>query len=527
MTGEVINGSARHWSKIPDFDTVIGDIKTVWEASRFDWLPVAAAQVIDKDANSKARTCELINQTLSDWSANNPTNQGPNWKCGQETSLRVINLIIAYLILTPNEKPTPASLLFIKQHLERVTKSLSYAIGQDNNHAISEAVALYVGGVFLSNHGNIKDQAKFDNFRDKGRKALELSVKRLVFKDGMFSQYSAVYHRMLLTLVSVAEAYRQKNNQPSFSPILYERMRAATLWMLDIIDDENGRVPNFGANDGTFLLNLDNVPYNDFRPSTQFAAQLFLGKDHYTKSKLCNLFTSLHKQEPTQTLPIKNRITEYLDGGMLIARNEKNSAYLRLPIFKFRPSQADALHLDIWRDGKNIALDTGTYTYASLDAVREFAGTAAHNTVLFDGRDQMPRLSRFLFSKWLKGSGKANHEKQAIEGEYTDYRGCTHKRVVSLHNDTIIISDVISGFTEKAEVLWHLLQDEWQISKNSIFSDFISIVVEADTDFTLKLENSPRSLYYLEKDETPAARITVKSGCTIKTIIKFLPEKNL
>jgi hypothetical protein len=29
----------RHWTEIPDFIPELGDIKTVWEASRFDWLP--------------------------------------------------------------------------------------------------------------------------------------------------------------------------------------------------------------------------------------------------------------------------------------------------------------------------------------------------------------------------------------------------------------------------------------------------------------------------------------------------------
>src|SRR5690606_7913233 len=30
--------SLAHWSAIPDFDAAVGDIKAVWEASRFDWL---------------------------------------------------------------------------------------------------------------------------------------------------------------------------------------------------------------------------------------------------------------------------------------------------------------------------------------------------------------------------------------------------------------------------------------------------------------------------------------------------------
>ena len=46
-----------------------------------------------------------------------------------------------------------------------------------------------------------------------------------------------------------------------------------------------------------------------------------------------------------------------------------------------------------------------TVSYAcnsnELDA---FSGTQGHSTIQFDNRNQMPRLSRFLFGSWLKPS---------------------------------------------------------------------------------------------------------------------------
>src|SRR3546814_21172555 len=79
-------------------------------------------------------------------------------------------------------------------------------------------------------------------------------------------------------------------------------------------------------------------------------------------------------------------------------------AMLRYPLFRFRPSQADARHLDLWLGGRNLLRDAGSFSYAEEDGVW-FGGTSAHNSVEFDGRDQMPRLGRFLFGAWLKADG--------------------------------------------------------------------------------------------------------------------------
>jgi hypothetical protein len=61
--------------------------------------------------------------------------------------------------------------------------------------------------------------------------------------------------------------------------------------------------------------------------------------------------------------------------------------------FRFRPSQADALHLDFWLAGSNVLRDAGSYSYnTEPEWLNVFPGhNASHNTVQFDDRDQMPR----------------------------------------------------------------------------------------------------------------------------------------
>ena len=55
-----------------------------------------------------------------------------------------------------------------------------------------------------------------------------------------------------------------------------------------------------------------------------------------------------------------------------------NKSYL-LAIFKnsknkFRPSQADPLHFDLWLNGINLLRDGGTYTYSKSSRYLEYFG---------------------------------------------------------------------------------------------------------------------------------------------------------
>jgi len=93
-----------------------------------------------------------------------------------------------------------------------------------------------------------------------------------------------------------------------------------------------------------------------------------------------------------------------------------------------RPGQCDQLHVELWWRGQNLAMDAGTYRY-SADAPWEnaLAGTAVHNTVQVDGREQMTRAGRFLWLDWAQ-AGYVPGEK--LTAEHTGYasHGVRHRR---------------------------------------------------------------------------------------------------
>jgi hypothetical protein len=105
--------------------------------------------------------------------------------------------------------------------------------------------------------------------------------------------------------------------------------------------------------------------------------------------------------QPTTTPPRYNFQASY--GGYYTLRDPSGFVFLRCATLFHRPSQADMLHLDLWWNGQNIALDAGTYSYNAPDPWNNtLAHTICHNTVTVDNTDQMERLSKFFWAPWIQ-----------------------------------------------------------------------------------------------------------------------------
>ena len=92
-----------------DFKSGIEDIKTVWEASRFDWA-LSFAQLASQ---GDLKSLDQLNIWLDNWCEKNPPYFGLNWKCGQEASIRVIHLAIVAVVLGQDKSPLPNLLEFM------------------------------------------------------------------------------------------------------------------------------------------------------------------------------------------------------------------------------------------------------------------------------------------------------------------------------------------------------------------------------------------------------------------------------
>ncbi len=512
-----LNTPLKKWWKILDFDESVGDIKIIWDLSRMSWLLPFAQRARNGDEFSFKR----INQWLSDWCINNPSFYGSNWKCGQEASIRVIHLACATLILNQEKSSREQLLELVYIHLKRIESTISYAIAQDNNHGTSEAAALFIGGSWLLANGYDYGE----DFERKGRYYLEERAKRLIGEDGSFSQYSLNYHRLMLDTYSFAEVWRLKMDLPRFSDQLYERLVSATNWLYQIISPKSGHGPNIGANDGSIIIQLTNSEYKDFRPTVQLSMALFNEERAYLEEGLWNL--------QLQWLDIEGRhkaskVKDYFEssnGGFSFLNKGKARAVFRYPNFKFRPAQSDLLHLDLWIEEKNIFRDAGTYSYNSVpDLSKYFSGVQGHNTIQFDDRDQMIKLSRFLFGGWLK-TIQYNPITEITDGlknkaGYIDNWGSKHIREVSLTSSSCRVIDEVSGFRKKAILRWRLLPGNWEIEKvkNKIFLKNSNYIIDIESSSKIKrfqLVKGWQSDSYLHKKEIKVLEIEIQKKGTI------------
>ncbi|WP_448217407.1 alginate lyase family protein [Endozoicomonas sp. 2B-B] len=518
-----------HWSAILDFNPEVGDIKRVWELSRFDWLLVLARAFCH---TQEARYLDALNHWLMDWCRENPVNGGPNWKCGQEASIRVMQTLLTAFILGEHSEPQPVMVDFLLAHGQRIAPTLSYAMAQDNNHGTSEAAALFIAGVWLKRLPaklvKSKERQSAEHFIKLGRKWLENRAKKLIENDGSFSQYSVNYHRVMLDSFSMVEFWRQQFSEPAFSCAFYKKVKAATDWLCIMTQPATGDAPNLGANDGARLFVLSDTHYRDFRPTVQLAGALFKKHRSYPAGSW---------DQPLSWLGIDVKKSHYLmrfskcfdQGGYCFLSDPTSNIelYLRYPRFHFRPNQADLLHLDLWHQGRNIIRDGGSFSYNTSESWRSyFPGTASHSTVQFDNRDQMLKVSRFLFSDWLEPLKVSTiaHEagSQDWSCSYRDAWGAEHFRKVALSSGRLMVTDMVKGFNERAVLRWRLMPGNWTLDGNQLYLDGVRLKVSSHSSFSrIELVTGLESRHYDEKTPLPVLEVEVNTCATIETIFMF------
>ena len=493
-----------HWSALDEFGA--GDIKKVWEASRFEWAPLLARAW---RLSGRSLYLDTLNGWLADWVRENPFNAGANWKCGQEASIRLINLLLAARLTGCDKSPSAALQRLVALHCARILPTIRYAVAQNNNHGTSEAAALFIGGAWLAARGGEGGAGSARRWRDAGRRWLEDRVATLVAGDGSFAQYSVNYHRVLLDTLCQVELWRRALDQPGFSAGFAARCRGAVQWLAALTDPDSGDAPNLGANDGARLYDLSGSGYRDYRPSVQLGALLFLGRPAYPAGEWDLPLHWLGLAPSAPPAPPCPGSVLHREGGDLVLRGQDALGVIRFASFRFRPSHADCLHLDLWHRGRNILRDGGTYSYnTEARWLDYFSGTRSHNTVQFDGRDQMPRLGRFLFADWLKMSELSGIGEEdgtlSWSGAYRDAKGGWHRRTVRVTGKIWRVMDEIGGFRDRAVLRWRLIPGEWQLKGDLCDSPLASLRLSSDAPLRrLELTTGWESLHYQEKSELP------------------------
>ncbi|HEY1165957.1 MAG TPA: alginate lyase family protein [Chitinophaga sp.] len=393
-----IYDAARHWTTINDYSREAGDIKYVWEKARFAYL----YDVIRYDYHYSEDCSSWVFAEILSWINANQVNCGPHYKCSQEISLRVLNWTFALFYY--RNAPALTTEVFDKiqyaiyWQLHHVYENINFSrIAVRNNHAITETLALYLGGLL---YPQLPGAAKW---KASGKYWFEQEIAYQVYADGSFLQFSMNYHRVVVQLLTWALRLAQLNGE-HWNGMVLEQSRQSLVFLRAAMNDSNGWLPNYGANDGALFFRLNERHYRDYRPQLQALAVL-LDIDAALPEPCEDMYW--YGLRPGKRLtpvlqPFKS-CYQFTAGGYYICREKDGLTFLRCGNHKDRPSQADNLHLDIWYKGINILMDAGSYKYNTDEAtLRYFMGTASHNTVMLGDHDQMEKGPRFIWYNWTQ-----------------------------------------------------------------------------------------------------------------------------
>ncbi|MCD6322258.1 MAG: heparinase II/III-family protein, partial [Clostridiales bacterium] len=163
-----------------------------------------------------------------------------------------------------------------------------------------------------------------------------------------------------------------------------------------------GWLSNSGNNDGALFFPLNNNHFRDYRPQLQ-AFGLVLGYRLYEKKYEDCFWYGLNKQTGLLKSIEKKSQLVFPNGGYYGFRDSSSLTTIRCGSYKDRPSQADALHIDIWHNGRYILFDPGTYKYNTKHKyIKFYFGTIGHNTLSIGDHDQMLKGNRFIWYFWTK-----------------------------------------------------------------------------------------------------------------------------
>lgn len=516
----------RHWADCHEFSPEYGDVKFYWEPSRFTWIyPLVRAYSLTRDEAYP----ETFWTFFLSWMSKNRPQEGVNWVCGQEISIRLLAVLFAIHAFAGSDGFTKErfekAFEFIAVSANRIRGNIWYAQLQKGNHAVTEAAALYTVALLFPWLKNASE------WYVKAKSVLESEAMISNWEDGTYTQHSTNYQRLMLSSYFWAMRLAQLNND-SFSESLYKSIEKSCRFLYGIQDFSNGRLPNYGPNDGALLFPLCDCGYLDYRPLLNSVWVLLKGRRLYGKGlwdeSLIWFFGDKALRYQVEEVPRKT--SRFDKGGYYVFRGEENWGMIRCHTYNSRPNQADLLHLDVWSQGVNLLRDSGSFSYFDSKNHREeyFSAARAHNVILVNGMDQMlkgSRFRRYTLAKCGVRNFVEGRNFDLFEGWHDAYtrlkERVIHRRNVLRLGDRswVVVDDITGNGSVHIGLLWQLAKGDWSSSDDQIElignvdGKFFGIKFFSSRTVRVSLEEGRRSpdfmgwesLFYGEKRPAPVA----------------------
>lgn len=400
--------------------------------NRLYHLPVLA---LAARVTREQRFADEIAELLDQWLSANRIREGRPWN-ELTTALRLNSILLAWACLRGSDMLSPRTheqvMVVLHSHADYLESHLEYDIL--NNHLVFEGRTLLMAASLMP------DNPESKRWFNAGWQALVSEFDHEIRQDGTHGEQSAGYHMQVLLEYLTALRIRQSNGQ-SVPEEWNPRLTAMTECLADMLRP-----------DGTPPLSGDTA-HDD--PQTPWAAEVLqvagqlleLPSLYEGGAVLPRSFLLLGSRHPRAIDPLRSRSAgsrAYPDGGLVILRNSdrQNPVMLSMDAGPFAMSDspahghADALQIEYSANGHPLLVDPGAYTYEPGPWRAFFRGTAAHNTIMLEGLDQVHLWGAFRAFRpngaRLLDFGSTDEVRHAT-GEYIhSTSGLIHRRHVAL-----------------------------------------------------------------------------------------------
>ena len=394
----------------------VPDIRQAWEPARLQHLALLCEFVRQNpEAPRTSAIKEHIKRTVVDWIQANPFLAGPHYASVLECGLRVP--VFLYALKGVESFPDDERYLVLRalyEHAWWIFRRLSL-YSSLGNHTIGECVGLvFAGAVFRRT-----DEGRA--WLDRACSLLRRELHHQILPDGGPAEQSFAYHRFVLDLCGLVIEFLEKNSLFDCRDFRAALRRGEEF--LAQVSFGDGCLPTIGDSDDGHAVAPGISP---LRPEVAAPGQ---------------------------------GITQFRHSGYTVIRTGGDVLFLfdhgplgMAPLYNH--GHADALSVILYKDGREMLVDPGTYRYNGAPEFRHyFKGTRAHNTVTVDGCDQAVQETGFIWSRPYRAELLASEEigggvlLEALHNGYTRLRHPVwHTRTVQFFDDGIIlIRDLFSG----------------------------------------------------------------------------------
>lgn len=476
-------GPRKPWFKVKylEFEEV-GDSKVTWELNRHQHLVTLAKAY--RLTGDERFAVELVAQ-WKHWRTENPYPIGMNWASSLEVAFRSLSWIWVYFLLADSPVLSPElrkewirALALSGRHIETFLSTYF----SPNTHLLGEAVALFFLGTLFP------ELPRSGRWKQRGWAIVLQSAAKQVRADGFYFEQSTYYHVYALDMFLHARVLAAVNDipiPPAFDATVVKMLEALCLLgragvPAMVGDDDGGRLFDGRRNRAKHMLDplstgatlFGRGDFKFFAGAMREETLWLLGARGLAE------FEMLKSSDPSvESIALR-------DSGFFLMADAENGQQLVIDGGPHGPghAHADALSLQLVRNGCVVLMDPGTYEYVGDSGERSrYRGTGAHNAMKVDGRDQAEGLGPFGWMKvpavtveqWVTG-----RRFNWFVGSHDGYAGLpepvTHRRCVFHRKGQFwLVRDVAQGRgRHQVELAWHLGATLSPVStKDNLFAD--------------------------------------------------------